>query len=104
MKILGFFFFFFFFSTCLTVYQNFGQTLVSSPMFHRKLCGFCFCFLFLLFSSLGKHWFSNSEADWGFREFILLKDLHGASRRLLFNDTLIVEAEIKVMSTVKRFP
>uniref|UniRef100_A0A2N9EPW8 MATH domain-containing protein n=1 Tax=Fagus sylvatica TaxID=28930 RepID=A0A2N9EPW8_FAGSY len=52
----------------------------------------------------GKQWFSNSSAEWGFQEFILLNDLYGASRRLLFNDTLIVVAEIKVMSTVKRFP
>ncbi|XP_075645566.1 uncharacterized protein LOC142616639 [Castanea sativa] len=49
---------------------------------------------------LGKQWFSNS-AGWGFRQFIFLNDLHDAFKGFLVNDTIIVEAEIIVMSTVK---
>ncbi|KAM4072201.1 hypothetical protein ACB094_11G119700 [Castanea mollissima] len=49
---------------------------------------------------LGKHWFSNS-LGWGFPQFMFLNDLHDAFKGFLVNDTIIVEAEIIVMSTVK---
>ncbi|XP_030968835.1 ubiquitin carboxyl-terminal hydrolase 13-like [Quercus lobata] len=55
----------------------------------------------------GKHkenraedWFSSSK-DLGYPEFLLLKDLNDASKGFLMNDTVLVEAEIIVMSKLK---
>ncbi|KAK4551567.1 hypothetical protein RGQ29_032333 [Quercus rubra] len=48
-----------------------------------------------------KHWFSASSYDWGFSQLLSRKDLEDASKGFLVEDTLIVEAEIMVMSTVK---
>nr|POF19568.1 isoform 2 of ubiquitin carboxyl-terminal hydrolase 12 [Quercus suber] len=48
-----------------------------------------------------KHWFSASCNDWGFSQLLSRKDLEDASKGFLVEDTLIVEAEIMVMSTVK---
>ncbi|KAK7841562.1 ubiquitin carboxyl-terminal hydrolase 12 [Quercus suber] len=48
-----------------------------------------------------KHWFSASCNDWGFPHLLSQKDLEDASKGFLVEDTLIVEAEIMVMSTVK---
>ncbi|KAF3942796.1 hypothetical protein CMV_030577 [Castanea mollissima] len=44
-----------------------------------------------------KHWFSTKEEDWGFAEFMPLQDIKDAKGFLVF-DTLLVEAEIIVMS------
>ncbi|KAM4081732.1 hypothetical protein ACJW30_11G114000 [Castanea mollissima] len=48
-----------------------------------------------------KHWFSASSIDWGFPQLLSRKDLEDASKGFLVEDTLIVEAEIMVMSTAK---
>nr|XP_023901252.1 MATH domain and coiled-coil domain-containing protein At3g58260-like [Quercus suber] len=55
----------------------------------------------------GKHkekraedWFPSSDG-WGYPEFLLLKDLNNASKGFLVNDTVLVEAEIIVMSKLK---
>ncbi|KAM3685442.1 hypothetical protein ACJW31_11G117700 [Castanea mollissima] len=48
-----------------------------------------------------KHWFSASFIDRGFSQLLLRKDLEDASRGFLVEDTVIVEAEIMVMSTAK---
>ncbi|GMY23311.1 MATH domain and coiled-coil domain-containing protein At2g05420-like isoform X1, partial [Fagus crenata] len=48
----------------------------------------------------GKHWFSNSSNEWGFSQFLFLKDLQDLSKGFLKNDTLIVQAEILLMSTI----
>ena len=57
---------------------------------------------FLIFFPLtAKHWFSASSYDWGFLQLLSRKDLEDASKGFLVEDTLIVEAEIMVMSTVK---
>ena len=57
---------------------------------------------FLIFFPLtAKHWFSASSHDWGFSQLLSRKDLEDASKGFLVEDTLIVEAEIMVMSTVK---
>ncbi|KAL0007654.1 hypothetical protein SO802_009156 [Lithocarpus litseifolius] len=48
-----------------------------------------------------KHWFSASCNDWGFSQLLSRRDLEDASKGFLVDDTLIVEAEIMVMSTVK---
>ena len=57
---------------------------------------------FLIFFPLtAKHWFSASSYDWGFSQLLSRKDLEDASKGFLVEDTLIVEAEIMVMSTVK---
>ncbi|XP_030968826.1 uncharacterized protein LOC115989292 [Quercus lobata] len=48
-------------------------------------------------------WFSSleSEESWGYPDFLLLKDLYTASKGFLVNDTLLVEAEILVVSKVQ---
>ncbi|XP_030968831.1 MATH domain and coiled-coil domain-containing protein At3g58210-like [Quercus lobata] len=48
-----------------------------------------------------KHWFSTK--GWGFPEFLPLKDINDAAKGFLVNDTLLVEAEIIVMSKVRWF-
>uniref|UniRef100_A0A7N2LE54 MATH domain-containing protein n=1 Tax=Quercus lobata TaxID=97700 RepID=A0A7N2LE54_QUELO len=48
-----------------------------------------------------KQWFSKSDNAWGLRQFMFLNDLNDAFKGFLVNDTIIVEAEIIVMSTVK---
>ena len=61
-------------------------------------------FLFLniiIFYFSGKHWFSNSLNEWGFSKFLSLTDLQDASKGFLDNDTLIVQAEILLMSAIK---
>ena len=57
---------------------------------------------FLIFFPLtAKHWFSASCNDWGLSQLLSRKDLEDASKGFLVEDTLIVEAEIMVMSTIK---
>nr|XP_023879274.1 uncharacterized protein LOC111991717 [Quercus suber] len=58
-------------------------------------------FLIYFFPLTAKHWFSASCNDWGFSQLLSRKDLEDASKGFLVEDTLIVEAEIMVMSTVK---
>ncbi|KAM3685441.1 hypothetical protein ACJW31_11G117600 [Castanea mollissima] len=48
-----------------------------------------------------KHWFSASFIDRGFSQLLLRKDLEDGSKGFLVEDTVIVEAEIMVMSTAK---
>ncbi|KAK7840581.1 ubiquitin carboxyl-terminal hydrolase 12 [Quercus suber] len=48
-----------------------------------------------------KYWFSAAFSDWGFSQLLLRKDLEDACKGFLVEDTLIVEAEIMVMSTAK---
>ena len=74
----------------------------------REVCAFVLFYLlssiisFLIFFPLtAKHWFSASSYDWGFSQLLSRKDLEDASKGFLVEDTLIVEAEIMVMSTVK---
>ena len=46
-----------------------------------------------------KYWFSSAFSDWGFSQLLLRKDLEDVSKGFIVDDTLIVEAEIMVMST-----
>ncbi|KAK7844151.1 ubiquitin carboxyl-terminal hydrolase 12 [Quercus suber] len=48
-----------------------------------------------------KYWFSAAFSDWGFSQLLLREDLKRACKGFLVEDTLIVEAEIMVMSTTK---
>nr|POF23398.1 ubiquitin carboxyl-terminal hydrolase 12 [Quercus suber] len=48
-----------------------------------------------------KYWFSAAFSDWGFSQLLLREDLLRACKGFLVEDTLIVEAEIMVMSTSK---
>ncbi|XP_050281369.1 ubiquitin C-terminal hydrolase 12-like [Quercus robur] len=48
-----------------------------------------------------KYWFSAAFSDWGFSQLLLRKDLEDTSKGFLVDDTLIVEAEIMVMSIAK---
>ena len=57
------------------------------------------CLIFFFFAA--KHWFSTKEESWGFSEFLPLKDINDAAKGFLVNDTLLVEAEIIVMSKVR---
>eukprot|EP00217_Crustomastix_stigmatica_P013559 CAMPEP_0183795834 /NCGR_PEP_ID=MMETSP0803_2-20130417/5345_1 /TAXON_ID=195967 /ORGANISM="Crustomastix stigmata, Strain CCMP3273" /LENGTH=997 /DNA_ID=CAMNT_0026040337 /DNA_START=433 /DNA_END=3426 /DNA_ORIENTATION=- len=43
------------------------------------------------------HEFNAKEQDWGFTQFLLLSDLHDASKGFLADDTLTVECEISVV-------
>ncbi|CAL5436108.1 unnamed protein product [Camellia sinensis] len=47
--------------------------------------------------------FSASIFAWGRSSFLSLTDLHDASKGFLANDTLIVEAKVNAISTVKNF-
>ena len=83
--------------------ENLGKSYFSILSF----CFFVFFFgvkllffLNIVFLS-GKHWFSNSSNEWGFSKFLCLKDLQDLSKGFLENDTLIVQAEILLMSTIK---
>ncbi|CAL5436076.1 unnamed protein product [Camellia sinensis] len=49
------------------------------------------------------YWFTASETSYGFPSFSLLTDLRKTSKGFLINDTLIVQVEVTVMSTVKNF-
>ncbi|CAL5381010.1 unnamed protein product [Camellia sinensis] len=47
--------------------------------------------------------FTSSSISWGTSSLLSLSDLHDASKGFLVNDTLIVEAEVSAISTVKNF-
>ncbi|XVF22810.1 hypothetical protein REPUB_Repub12eG0203000 [Reevesia pubescens] len=48
-----------------------------------------------------KHWFIASSSSWGFQNMLRLGDLHEKSRGFVMNDTLIIEAQIAVVSVTK---
>ncbi|WRX08335.1 MATH/TRAF domain - like 1 [Theobroma cacao] len=50
-----------------------------------------------------ERWFSATSVNWGYPQFIALKLLHDASKGYIVYDSLIVEAEIALVSKVKRF-
>ncbi|GFY89549.1 hypothetical protein Acr_06g0014890 [Actinidia rufa] len=63
-----------------------------------------------LFSGTGIHvekegnaWFSTSSPEWGFGDFFSRSDLNNASKGYIVNDTVIVEAEITLISSFKDF-
>ncbi|KAL7236414.1 hypothetical protein ACSBR1_019656 [Camellia fascicularis] len=43
-----------------------------------------------------KYWFSPSNINYGYRDFLSLSDLNNTSKGFLVNDAVIVEAEIKL--------
>ncbi|GJW94234.1 putative ubiquitinyl hydrolase 1 [Tanacetum coccineum] len=47
------------------------------------------------------HWFCKTADGWGFPCFMKLSDLHDSKNGFLFNDTLIVEAQILIVGIVK---
>ncbi|XVE74081.1 hypothetical protein DITRI_Ditri11bG0170500 [Diplodiscus trichospermus] len=51
-----------------------------------------------------ERWFSAANANWGYPQFMALKVLHDASKGFILYDSLIVEAEVNLISKVKRFP
>ncbi|KAL7166585.1 hypothetical protein ACSBR2_037286 [Camellia fascicularis] len=51
----------------------------------------------------GSNCFTSSSISWGTSSFLSLTDLHDASKGFLVNDTLIIEAEVSIISTVKNF-
>lgn len=73
---------------------------VLSGIFHLLCSSICMLNLFNFFFFAAEDWFSSSNG-WGYPEFLLLKDLNNASMGFLVNDTVIVEAEIIVMSELK---
>jgi hypothetical protein len=88
------------------IFQSFPFLLLfffcGKPFFYFLNIVFLFCFiLLLLFFFLGKHWFSKSLNEWGFSKFLSLTDLQDSSKGFLENDTLIVQGEILLMSTIK---
>ncbi|KAK9040471.1 hypothetical protein V6N11_015626 [Hibiscus sabdariffa] len=52
----------------------------------------------------GKQWFSKEDNSWGYRNTIRLGDLHEKSKGFVMNDTLIVEAQITLVSVTKFSP
>ncbi|GMP40589.1 hypothetical protein CsSME_00010967 [Camellia sinensis var. sinensis] len=51
----------------------------------------------------GSKCFTSGSTSWGRPSFLSLTDLHDASKGFLVKDTLIVEAEVRIISTVKNF-
>ncbi|KAL7187942.1 hypothetical protein ACSBR1_037893 [Camellia fascicularis] len=51
----------------------------------------------------GSKCFTSGSTSWGRPSFLSLTDLHDASKGFLVNDTLIVEAKVSIISTVKNF-
>lgn len=51
----------------------------------------------------GTKCYSGSSPGWGWRNFLPLTDLCDASKGFLVNNTIIFQAEVKVLSTVKNF-
>ncbi|XVF58108.1 hypothetical protein PTKIN_Ptkin07bG0036200 [Pterospermum kingtungense] len=49
------------------------------------------------------NWFSASNYQWGSNHFMLLGVLQDKTKSYILNDTLTVEAEINIVSKVKRF-
>lgn len=64
---------------------------------------FWFESIFTEFSFADTNWFSNSARGHDYPKFLLLNDLKDTSRGFLINDTLIIEAQIEIISTVKIF-
>ncbi|KAK8711155.1 hypothetical protein V6N13_146448 [Hibiscus sabdariffa] len=58
----------------------------------------------LLEEENGKQWFSKEDNSWGYRNTIRLGDLHEKSKGFVMNDTLIVEAQITLVSVTKFSP
>ena len=79
-------------------WYKYGRTWVS--FLHYVILS-CKRNLFNFFCFTGKRWFSNSATAWGYTQFMFLNDLNDAFKGFLVNDTIIVEAEIIVMSIVK---
>ncbi|KAI4372691.1 hypothetical protein MLD38_010891 [Melastoma candidum] len=50
-----------------------------------------------------KHWFSSSYPNWGYPNFMPLEDLHQPVKGFVYNDSLIIEAEILIVSKCKVF-
>ncbi|KAB2068975.1 hypothetical protein ERO13_A08G059800v2 [Gossypium hirsutum] len=49
-----------------------------------------------------ERWFSATSVNWGYPQFMTLKVLHDPSKGYIVCDSLIVEAEINLVSQVKR--
>ncbi|KAL7593432.1 uncharacterized protein LOC111904250 [Lactuca sativa] len=47
------------------------------------------------------HWFCKTSDGWGFPCFMLLSDLHDSKKGFLWNDTLVVEAQILIVGILK---
>ncbi|KAI3753034.1 hypothetical protein L2E82_25078 [Cichorium intybus] len=47
------------------------------------------------------HWFCKTSEGWGFPCFMLLSDLHDSKKGFLWNDTLVVEAQILIVGILK---
>ncbi|KAH7836099.1 hypothetical protein Vadar_032683 [Vaccinium darrowii] len=47
------------------------------------------------------NWFSAPSKSWGYLDFVTLSDLNNASGGLLVNDSIIVEAQITLISYPK---
>ncbi|XWS77294.1 hypothetical protein CRYUN_Cryun01aG0248900 [Craigia yunnanensis] len=53
------------------------------------------------FEKTGKAWFTATNNSWGYSKMIPLGDLHQKSKGFVMNDTLIIEAQIVVISVTK---
>ncbi|PPS00200.1 hypothetical protein GOBAR_AA20464 [Gossypium barbadense] len=52
--------------------------------------------------TIEERWFSATSVNWGYPQFMTLKVLHDPSKGYIVCDSLIVEAEINLVSQVKR--
>lgn len=57
-------------------------------------------FIYLCYAE-ADHWFCKTADGWGFPRFMKLSDLHDSKNGFLFNDTLIVEAQILIVGILK---
>ncbi|KAI3770001.1 hypothetical protein L6452_01119 [Arctium lappa] len=48
-----------------------------------------------------EHWFCSTADGWGFPCFMLLSDVHDSKKGFLFDDTLVVEAQILIVGILK---
>jgi len=52
----------------------------------------------LLNSAEGQNGFTAREKNWGFKSFIPLTELHNRTGRCLANDTLVIKAEVCILT------
>ncbi|XP_042503407.1 uncharacterized protein LOC122080665 [Macadamia integrifolia] len=48
-------------------------------------------------------WYSTASNNWGWHDFLLLRDLNNPEKGYLLNDSCIIEAEVNVLGIVDKF-
>lgn len=89
----------------IRLYINFSHLKLKTSFFITKSCWCCYLYVCLSWWSLyiaeADHWFCKTSDGWGFPCFMLLSDLHDSKKGFLWNDTLVVEAQILIVGILK---